>query len=313
MANKVNSELPEHADKPLTCGLIMPISSIDGCTAEHWAEVKSIITDAVNTITEFSFSVNLVSDQEDVGVIQKRIVQNIYSSDVVVCDVSCKNPNVMFELGMRLAFDKPTLIIKDDGTDYSFDTGVVEHLNYPRDLRFAKIVSFKQNLASKICATYKASLNDTSQSFLSSFGTFKVAKLDQAEGSPEQVLIEMVQDLSRQVSKIGNDFYNREAYGRTIGGSSGLLASAFNELPISSKSVDVRRLVLISSGPSESMETLASSVASMGVEVSLTLRPDKNGSTEYVLTIHGSSSELLQKINTLAVNAGVKIKEIRRI
>lgn len=192
------------ADEPqkLTCGLIMPISTIDGCSAEHWSEVKSIVVDAVEAITEFDFSVRLVSDQEDVGVIQKRIVQNVYNSDVVICDVSCKNPNVMFELGMRLAFDKPTLIIKDDGTDYSFDTGVIEHLNYPRDLRFAKMVAFKQNLAEKVCATYRASLTDVSHSFLSSFGTFKVAALVQTEASPDQVMMDMLSDLTREVSRL---------------------------------------------------------------------------------------------------------------
>lgn len=195
-------ESQESESQSLTCGLIMPISAIDGCSAEHWAEVKSIVIDAVESITEFDFSVRLVSDQEDVGVIQKRIVQNVYNSDVVVCDVSCKNPNVMFELGMRLAFDKPTLIIKDDMTDYSFDTGVIEHLNYPRDLRFTKMVSFKHSLAEKICATYKASLTDNSHSFLSSFGTFKVAALAQTEASPDQVMMDMLSDLAREVSRL---------------------------------------------------------------------------------------------------------------
>ena len=112
----------------LNCGLVMPISAIDGCTAEHWAEVKAIIQDALESIPAPKFLAKLVSDADDVGVIQKRIVQGVYSSDVVVCDVSCKNPNVMFELGLRLAFDKPTVIIKDDKTDYSFDTSVIEHL-----------------------------------------------------------------------------------------------------------------------------------------------------------------------------------------
>ena len=57
--------------------------------------------------------------------IHKTIVQNLYLNPIVVCDVSGKNANVMFELGLRLAFDKPTIIIKDDKTDYSFDTSVV--------------------------------------------------------------------------------------------------------------------------------------------------------------------------------------------
>ena len=309
MANKTKNDLPEHADKPLTCGLIMPISSIDGCTAEHWTEVKSIITDAVSTITEFSFSVNLVSDQEDVGVIQKRIVQNIYDSDVVVCDVSCKNPNVMFELGMRLAFDKPTLIIKDDGTDYSFDTGVIEHLNYPRDLRFAKIVAFKQNLANKICATYRASLNDASQSFLSSFGTFKVAKLDQAEGSAEQVLIEMVQDLSKQVSRLGSVGSHRELWSRSLNKTEFLA----DIVPDISGSGALSEVVFISSGPPESVEAIGSTAAAMGLKPTLISENRDKANAEYTLTIFGVSSSALSKLKTVSAKAGAVIKELRVI
>ncbi len=110
----------------VSCGLIMPISPLDGCSADHWLDVKAIITEAVESIDQEKFIVKLVSGADDVGVIQKRIVQNVYSSDVVVCDVSAKNPNVMFELGLRLAFDKPTVIVKDDKTDYSFDTAIID-------------------------------------------------------------------------------------------------------------------------------------------------------------------------------------------
>jgi hypothetical protein len=67
-----------------TCGLIMPISAIDGCSADHWIEVKGIITEAVEAITDPKFTVKLVSDADDIGVIQKRIVQNVYTSDVIV-------------------------------------------------------------------------------------------------------------------------------------------------------------------------------------------------------------------------------------
>lgn len=189
---------------PLTCGLVMPISAMDGCSAEHWVEVKNIICDAVSNIEGVKFIPKLVSEQDDVGVIQKRIVQNIYSSDIVICDVSCKNSNVMFELGMRLAFDKPTILIKDDKTDFSFDTSVIEHLLYPRDLRFSRVVSFKKSLAEKITATYQAFLNDPNHStFLKNFGSFKVASVDQTVGTPDQVMMDMMQDLTREVARIG--------------------------------------------------------------------------------------------------------------
>ena len=45
--------------KPLVCGLVMPISALDGCTdPEHWSDVKAIITEAVESIPDPKFSVS---------------------------------------------------------------------------------------------------------------------------------------------------------------------------------------------------------------------------------------------------------------
>jgi hypothetical protein len=177
----------------------MPISTLDGCSADHWAEVKAIIADAVDSIEEPRFSARMVSDADEIGVIQKRIVQNVYSSDIIVCDVSGKNPNVMFELGMRLAFDKPVVIVKDDKTDYSFDTGIIEHVTYPRDLRFSRIVDFKHSLTKKIASTYLGSAAPDSSPFLKNFGRFQVASLQQTEVSPDRLVLEMLDDIRREM------------------------------------------------------------------------------------------------------------------
>jgi hypothetical protein len=215
-AVKVDNE--KATGKPLNCGLVMPISSIDGCSAEHWSDVKTIITEAVESIKDPIFDVKLVSDADDVGVIQKRIVQNIYTADVIVCDVSGKNPNVMFELGMRLAFDKPTVIVKDDKTDYSFDTGIIEHVAYPRDLRFNRIVSFKSLLAEKVVATYKAAKLDPDHStFLKNFGKFHVASLNQDVASPEKLALEMLTDLQSEVGRLRREIRTRTIDGEMIG------------------------------------------------------------------------------------------------
>lgn len=208
--------MPPKETKKLNCGLIMPISAIDGCPAEHWLEVKSIITEAVASIPDPVFTVRLVSDADAIGVIQKRIVQNVYSSDVVVCDVSGKNPNVMFELGLRLAFDKAAVIVKDDKTDYSFDTSIIEHVQYPRDLRFQKVVDFKAILAQKVMATHKeASVNSEHSPFLKNFGDFRVASLSQTEVTPDKMILEMLSDLQTQVSMLRHErapFFSRRGF-----------------------------------------------------------------------------------------------------
>jgi len=177
----------------------MPISTIDNCSEAHWLDVRSILTEVIEAA---GFEPRLVSDADDIGIIQKRIIQNIYENPVVVCDVSGKNPNVMFELGMRLAFDKPTIIVKDDKTSYSFDTAPIEHVQYPRDLRFGQIIEFKQTLIDKLAGTYKKSREDTSYTpFLKHFGAFTVAKLATKSISSDEFIIEELRNLRRLITR----------------------------------------------------------------------------------------------------------------
>ena len=194
---------PESKSKPTPqpkCGIVMPISPIDGCGIEHWQELLSIFKDSISNA---GFESNLVSDADDSGIIQKRIIQNLYNSEVVVCDVSCKNPNVMFELGIRLAFDKPTIIVKDDQTDYSFDTAIIEHLTYPRDLRFGKIITFKENLAKKIKSTYeKANADPQYSTFLKNFGEYKVTNLNTSEISKDNFILSSLNDIQETLKQI---------------------------------------------------------------------------------------------------------------
>jgi hypothetical protein len=185
--------------KPI-CGVVMPISLIDGCNEAHWLEIRAIIYQGVELA---GFEPRLVSEAEDVGTIHKRIIQNLYDDPILVCDVSAKNANVMFELGMRLAFDKPTIIVKDDKTSYSFDTAQIEHLQYPRDLRFTRIVEFKSKLAEKIKATYDRSTKDDGfTTFLKHFGEFKVAKLDKKEVPGQEYILEELRNIRADITRL---------------------------------------------------------------------------------------------------------------
>jgi hypothetical protein len=182
------------------CGIVMPISTIDGCSESHWSDVLEILSDAIE---DSGFEPNLVSNADDIGIIHKRIIQNLYDNPVVVCDVSGKNPNVMFELGLRLAFDKATVIVKDDKTSYSFDTSAIEHIEYPRDLRFTKIVEFKSKLTEKIAGTYaKAQADPEFSTFLKHFGEFKIAKIDQKEVSGQEFLEEELRNIRTAILRL---------------------------------------------------------------------------------------------------------------
>lgn len=183
-----------------TCGIVMPISAIDGCSENHWSDVKTILQEA---IASAGYEADIVSNAEDISVIQTRIVQNLYDKDIIVCDVSCKNANVMFELGMRLAFDKPTIIVIDDKTGFPFDTSPIEHLVYPRDLRYSKIIEFKNKLKDKIQGTIKKAQEDPSYSpFLKSFGKIKVATIEHKEGSINDVVLQRLDDMQQAIVRL---------------------------------------------------------------------------------------------------------------
>ena len=58
-------------------------------------------------------------------VIQSTIVNDLDSADLVIVDLTEHNPNVLFELGMRIAFDKPVCLIRAKGTAAIFD---IDHM-----------------------------------------------------------------------------------------------------------------------------------------------------------------------------------------
>ncbi len=200
MANRRSIKAVKNNGK---CGIIMPISGNKECPASHWAEVKEIISDVIR---ECGFEPNLVSDADEVGIIHTRIVNNIINNPIVICDVSSKNPNVMFELGMRLAFDKPTIVIKDNLTDYSFDTSPVEHLSYQRDLRYSTILEFKKLLGAKIIATHEAAKQEGYSTFLKNFVQYK-PKIEEKEiGAQDYITkqLELINLNIEQLSRRGN-------------------------------------------------------------------------------------------------------------
>lgn len=58
-------------------------------------------------------------------VIQSTIVNDLDSADLVIVDLTEHNPNVLFELGMRIAFNKPVCLIRAKGTGAIFD---IDHM-----------------------------------------------------------------------------------------------------------------------------------------------------------------------------------------
>jgi hypothetical protein len=79
--------------------------------------LRSLITPAGNGA---GFAVETAA-QAGSDVIQSTIINQLLTADLVVADLTDHNPNVLFELGIRLAKELPVAIIKAEGTGPIFD------------------------------------------------------------------------------------------------------------------------------------------------------------------------------------------------
>jgi hypothetical protein len=66
------------------------------------------------------FTVN-TANRQGTEVIHSTIINDLLNADLVVADLTEHNPNVLFELGLRMAADKPVAIIRAKGTGPIFD------------------------------------------------------------------------------------------------------------------------------------------------------------------------------------------------
>lgn len=181
----------------------MPIARTDGYPESHWKDVLTIL-DSVTSDLGISKK-RIVSDGDTITTIHSRIVNNLNEDDIIICDVSSRNPNVMFELGMRIASDKPVIIIKDSLTDYCFDSGTIEHLPYPKDLRYGEIQIFKEKLKKKIVKTHEEFIQNGDKGvspILKNFGSFERKKIKLDKLSAEEALIRDIDSIKSSLLHI---------------------------------------------------------------------------------------------------------------
>ena len=99
-------------------------------------------------------------------VIQSTIVNDLDSADLVIVDLTEHNPNVLFELGMRIAFNKPVCLIRAKGTLPIFD---IDHMlrvfDYNPSLWPSTLAADVPALTEFITETWKN--KDTERTYLS--------------------------------------------------------------------------------------------------------------------------------------------------
>lgn len=136
MSEDTKEEIKE--EKSLkTCFVIMPISDVDGYDKGHFTRVyEYIIKPACKNA---GFEPIRADDTSKANVIIVDILQQVLKADMAICDISSRNANVFYELGFRQAFNKKTVLIKDNKTAMPFDISSVRTLSYNANLRIDEV------------------------------------------------------------------------------------------------------------------------------------------------------------------------------
>jgi hypothetical protein len=144
--------LPEKT-KPI-CFVLMPISDVHGYDAGHFARVYEHLLKPA--IIAAGYTPVRADDAVKTDYIVVGIIQKIVESEMVICDFSARNPNVMYELGIRHAFNKPVALIKDSRTEKVFDIQGLRHTEYDESLRIDSVQKDIARISAAISETAKA-------------------------------------------------------------------------------------------------------------------------------------------------------------
>ncbi len=101
------------------CFVIMPFTERSGrFNKGFFSEVlNSLIIPAA---TEAGFEVR-TANRQGTDIIHSTIINEVINADLAICDLTEHNPNVLFELGIRLSNEKPVALIHAEGTERIFD------------------------------------------------------------------------------------------------------------------------------------------------------------------------------------------------
>ncbi|ENV96332.1 hypothetical protein F937_00032 [Acinetobacter calcoaceticus ANC 3680] len=143
-------EAPENND----CFIIMPIADHPDYKQGHFKRVyEDIIKPACQAA---GYRAVRADDVAQTNLIHLDILQKLLESPMAICDLSTRNPNVLFELGLRQAFDKPTILIQEVGTPQIFDINLFRYTQYHNGLDYRDVLADQKAIQKVIEETKQA-------------------------------------------------------------------------------------------------------------------------------------------------------------
>ncbi|MDQ3915774.1 MAG: hypothetical protein M3285_14160 [Actinomycetota bacterium] len=152
-SDTVTVDAPEGADDAPVCFVVMPFTERDDSHSPGFFDevLEQIFTPAAKNA---GFLVRTAMRQGS-DIIQSTIVNDLLEADLVLCDLTEHNPNVLFELGLRIREEKPVALVKARGTGRVFDVdNMLRVVEYNANLWPSTVLEDVPNIEEHIKATW---------------------------------------------------------------------------------------------------------------------------------------------------------------
>ena len=196
-AKKPVQEGEASSERPV-CGVIMPISETATHSEPHWQNVQTLLHRAISLA---GFEPRNVWESTATDRISERIIGNIFQVPIAVADITDLNPNVMLELGLRLAPKKPTIVIATLGSAIPFDIRDFHTSFYPADMNMLGMEDFFRRLGKVLQDKMAISKTDNYTPFLGSV-IVNVASPEMREVGVNDLLLSRLDEVAHRLISV---------------------------------------------------------------------------------------------------------------
>lgn len=184
------------------CFIIMPIADSDGYDNGHFSRVYVDIFKVA--CEKAGLQPVRADDVSETNLIHLDILKKLIESPMAICDLSNHNANVLFELGLRQAFDKPTVLVQEVGTRPIFDISPLRYKEYRKELKYREVLEDQNSIADALKATKEAA--DKGGSVNSIVKLLSLSNPASLKDITENDATSMLQIVMAEMSSLRSDF-----------------------------------------------------------------------------------------------------------
>jgi hypothetical protein len=192
-----------------TCFVIMPIADHPDYDDGHFLRVYEYIIKPA--CKKAGYEPIRADDTKASNMIMFDILKKIMECDMAICDLSSKNANVFYELGLRQAFNKKTILITDGRESAPFDIAAFRYVRYNPSLRVDSVLIDTNSISEMLVETEAAPTDDVNS--IVKLLQIQPAHVDKLQLSQqESVVFEMFRTLNNRLSNLSNQINNSNKY-----------------------------------------------------------------------------------------------------